>query len=72
VSSKVQEFESKLDETSSIRDLRQAAKEILGGEVAWSWDLPRTREGYYHYDGSIEVRWLLSISRSTKYAAGCG
>lgn len=39
----------------SIRDMRKAAKEIVGEEVMWDWDLPRTREGYYHYSGGMEV-----------------
>ena len=40
---------------ASIRDMRKAAKEALGYDLQWDWDLPRTREGYYHYQGGIPV-----------------
>jgi len=26
--------------------MRKAARDILGREVGWDWELPRTREGY--------------------------
>ncbi|KAH7911603.1 isocitrate lyase and phosphorylmutase [Hygrophoropsis aurantiaca] len=40
----------------SNSDARAAAKEVLGGaDVSWDWDLPRTREGYYHYTGGLEA-----------------
>lgn len=44
------------------REARVLAKEIAGAEVAWDWDLPRTKEGYYHYNGGVEVRSSLSQS----------
>ena len=31
---------------ASITDMRKAARDILGREVGWDWELPRTREGY--------------------------
>ncbi|GAA6062564.1 hypothetical protein JCM10212_004877 [Sporobolomyces blumeae] len=37
----------------SNREARVIAKEICGEEVAWDWDLPRTKEGYYHYRGGM-------------------
>jgi len=39
----------------SITDSRLVAKDILGEEVFWDWDLPRTREGYYHFTGGINA-----------------
>lgn len=48
------------DSTGSIREMRVIAKEVLGEAVEWDWDLPRTREGYYHYQGGIPVRTLFT------------
>ncbi|KAH7107162.1 isocitrate lyase and phosphorylmutase [Auriculariales sp. MPI-PUGE-AT-0066] len=45
-------------------DARQIATDILGKPVFWDWDLPRTREGYYHYTGGIEA----AIRRVSAYA----
>lgn len=39
----------------SLTDMRAAAKEVLGRDLGWDWDLPRTREGYYHYSGGMPV-----------------
>jgi len=40
----------------SNRQCRDAARAILNGkDVEWSWDLPRTREGFYHYKGGVEA-----------------
>ncbi|GAA6016086.1 hypothetical protein JCM10207_004438 [Rhodosporidiobolus poonsookiae] len=39
----------------SNREAREVAKEIAGGEVKWDWDLPRTKEGYYHYKGGMDA-----------------
>ncbi|CAG7847550.1 2-methylisocitrate lyase, mitochondrial {ECO:0000303/PubMed:7117251, ECO:0000303/Ref.2, ECO:0000303/Ref.3, ECO:0000303/Ref.4} {ECO:0000269/PubMed:7117251, ECO:0000269/Ref.2, ECO:0000269/Ref.3, ECO:0000269/Ref.4}; Flags: Precursor [Serendipita indica DSM 11827] len=43
---------------------RQAAKHVLGTDVRWSWDLPKTREGYYHFKGGVEA----AIKRSNLFA----
>lgn len=45
-------------------EARAYAKEILGEDVFWDWDLPRTREGYYHYTGGIEA----AIKRTLTFA----
>ncbi|GAA5894509.1 hypothetical protein JCM8208_006260 [Rhodotorula glutinis] len=37
----------------SNREARVIAKELVGEEVGWDWDLPRTKEGYYHYRGGM-------------------
>ncbi|KAG5715710.1 hypothetical protein E4T56_gene161 [Termitomyces sp. T112] len=43
---------------------RTIAADILGQPVFWDCDLPRTREGYYHYTGGIEA----AIKRTMTYA----
>ncbi|CAE6454135.1 unnamed protein product [Rhizoctonia solani] len=48
----------------SVNDARYVAKEILGEHVLWDWDLPRTREGYYHFTGGIDA----SIERVLAFA----
>ncbi|KAG6911336.1 hypothetical protein DXG01_001007 [Tephrocybe rancida] len=45
-------------------EARVVAADILGESVFWDCDLPRTREGYYHYTGGIEA----AIKRSMAYA----
>lgn len=37
----------------SMRDMRAAAEIILGRPCHWDCDLPRTREGYYHFQGGL-------------------
>lgn len=48
----------------SNRQCREAARAILRKDVEWSWDLPRTREGYYHYKGGVEaaIKRVLAFS----------
>lgn len=49
-------YESKVkDAQLTNREARVIAKEICGGEVKWDWDLPRTKEGYYHFQGGVAV-----------------
>ncbi|EGN93186.1 hypothetical protein SERLA73DRAFT_172339 [Serpula lacrymans var. lacrymans S7.3] len=48
----------------SNNDAKDIAKDILGERVFWDWDLPRTREGYYHYTGGLEA----AINRALIYA----
>ncbi|KAI0049292.1 isocitrate lyase and phosphorylmutase [Auriscalpium vulgare] len=45
-------------------EARDIAADILGAQVDWDWDLPRTREGYYHTTGGIEA----AISRALEFA----
>ncbi|KLO15061.1 isocitrate lyase and phosphorylmutase [Schizopora paradoxa] len=51
-------------ENKSNTQAREIAKDMLGKEVFWNWDLPRTREGYYHFTGGVEA----AIKRSKIYA----
>jgi isocitrate lyase len=48
----------------SIDESRELAKIITGENVFWDCDLPRTREGYYHYTGGIDA----AIKRSLVFA----
>ena len=50
------------------REARLVAKDIAGSEVKWDWDLPRTKEGYYHYKGGVAVRHFL-CSYLTSYTS---
>ncbi|TFK41897.1 isocitrate lyase [Crucibulum laeve] len=45
-------------------EARDIAREILGEPVFWDCDLPRTREGYYHYTGGVEA----AIKRTMAFA----
>ncbi|KAH0613872.1 uncharacterized protein H6S33_005758 [Morchella sextelata] len=46
----------------SLSDSRILAKEILGREIFFSWDIPRTREGYYHYRAGIQAATKRSLA----------
>ncbi|BGP39179.1 mitochondrial 2-methylisocitrate lyase [Rhodotorula kratochvilovae] len=55
-SAKFDQYKSRIAGASlSNREARAVAKEIVGEEVGWDWDLPRTKEGYYHYRGGMEA-----------------
>jgi len=51
-------------EGKSNSEAREVATDILGKPVYWDWDLPRTREGYYHVTGGVEP----AIKRSIAFA----
>ncbi|KZV69727.1 isocitrate lyase and phosphorylmutase [Peniophora sp. CONT] len=44
-------------------EARETAQQILGAPVDWDWDLPRTREGYYHTTGGSEH----ALARAIEY-----
>ncbi|KAL1955802.1 hypothetical protein VTO42DRAFT_8041 [Malbranchea cinnamomea] len=46
-----EEYKSKVRENRdwSISQRRALADRLTGTPVFWSWDIPRTREGFYHY-----------------------
>ncbi|KAF8640732.1 hypothetical protein AX17_000383 [Amanita inopinata Kibby_2008] len=48
----------------SNNDAREVAADILGEPAYWDWDLPRTKEGYYHYTGGVEA----AIKRTVAFA----
>ncbi|KAF7347411.1 Isocitrate lyase [Mycena venus] len=51
-------------EGKSNSEAREIALDILGKPVYWDWDLPRTREGYYHVTGGVEP----AIKRAIAFA----
>ena len=56
--SKFKEYKSKVAGEGVIvsnREARVIAQEVCGTPVEWDWDLPRTKEGYYHYKGGMAV-----------------
>jgi len=48
----------------SNTEARAIAKGILGVDIAWNWDSPRTREGYYRLQGGCQC----AINRAVAYA----
>ncbi|KAI5813096.1 isocitrate lyase [Pyronema omphalodes] len=70
--------------TRSNSDSRAVAKELLGRDIFFSWDVPRTREGYYHYKAGMpaaikrtkafapfaDMLWLETKKPSLKQAQG--
>ncbi|GAA5970523.1 hypothetical protein JCM11641_007338 [Rhodosporidiobolus odoratus] len=55
-SSKLLQYKQRISEASGLvsnRAAREVAREVVGEEVGWDWDLPRTKEGYYHYRGGM-------------------
>lgn len=48
----------------SNAEARRVAHDLIGETVAWNWDLPRTREGYYHYAGGVDA----AVARVKAYA----
>lgn len=48
----------------SISDSRILARELLGRDVFFNWDISRTREGYYHYRAGLPA----AIKRSLAFA----
>jgi len=51
-------------EGKSNLDARLIAQDILGEPIHWDWDMPKTREGYYHYTGGVEA----AIKRELAFA----
>lgn len=52
----VDKFTAKVNPLSetSHKEARKLAKEILGKDIYFNWDVSRTREGYYRYDGGTQ------------------
>ncbi|KAG8529463.1 isocitrate lyase 1 [Bacidia gigantensis] len=48
----------------SNSEARALAKTLTGVDVPWDWDAPRTREGYYRYQGGIAT----AVNRGRAYA----
>ncbi|KAJ5275473.1 isocitrate lyase AcuD [Penicillium chrysogenum] len=48
----------------SNAEARRISFEITGTHIYWDWDAPRTREGYYRYQGGTSC----AVSRAVAYA----
>lgn len=48
----------------SNTEARNIAASIVGSEIDWDWDSPRTREGYYHTTGGTDA----AVSRTLAFA----
>lgn len=48
----------------SNSEARAIAKGLTGVEIHWDWDAPRTREGFYRYQGGCPC----AINRGAAYA----
>lgn len=59
----VSEYRS-LAKGKSNGEARAFAKRITGVDIHWDWDSPRTREGYYRYQGGCRC----AINRGRAYA----
>ncbi|GAO52104.1 isocitrate lyase [Saitoella complicata NRRL Y-17804] len=53
-----------LAKDKTIVEKKAIAKSITGADVYWDWDAPRTREGYYRYQGGTQC----AINRAVAYA----
>ncbi|OJJ49233.1 hypothetical protein ASPZODRAFT_1433369 [Penicilliopsis zonata CBS 506.65] len=45
-------------------EARALAKQLTGLDIYWDWDSPRTREGYYRYQGGTQC----AVNRAVAYA----
>ncbi|KAL7621027.1 mitochondrial 2-methylisocitrate lyase [Parahypoxylon ruwenzoriense] len=52
----------KADRNMGITKRRELANQYTGKPVAFSWDIPRTREGYYHYRAGMEAATKRAIA----------
>ncbi|RMZ77790.1 hypothetical protein DV737_g4210, partial [Chaetothyriales sp. CBS 132003] len=48
----------------SNSEARAIAKGLLGADIFWDWDSPRTREGYYRYQGGCSC----AVNRAIAFA----
>ncbi|GJJ09939.1 hypothetical protein Clacol_004163 [Clathrus columnatus] len=57
------EYKKAVDGKSNS-EARLVAREILGKDVFWDWDIPRTKEGFYHTTGGNEavIKRLLAFA----------
>ncbi len=51
----------------SNAEAREVARQLLGKDVFFDWDAPRTREGYYRLRGGCDC----AINRAVAYAPYC-
>lgn len=72
------------DSALSISNRRKIAAGYLSSPITWSWDIPRTREGFYHYKAGLpaataraiqfapyaDLLWLETADPNVRRAAG--
>lgn len=51
--SKIDEYTARVDRNLSLWRRRMLADQYTQNPVFFSWDIPRTREGYYHYQAGL-------------------
>jgi isocitrate lyase len=51
----------------SLLEMRGVARSVLGKDVYFDWDAPRTREGYYRLKGGCDC----AVNRAVAYAPYC-
>lgn len=51
--SKIDGYKAQVDRNDSLWRRRQLANQYTQRPVFFSWDIPRTREGYYHYQAGL-------------------
>ena len=84
--SKIAEYKKTVEENRnlSISKRRNVASKYTKSPVFWSWDIPRTREGFHHYKAGIpaatkraiafapyaDLLWLETADPSVSKAAG--
>lgn len=47
----------------SNHEARAIAQRVTGVDIYWNWDSPRTREGYYRYQGGTQC----AVNRAVAY-----
>ncbi|GAA5922277.1 hypothetical protein JCM1841_001393 [Sporobolomyces salmonicolor] len=64
--SKIDDFHKQSAHVSHSKAV-QLAKKLLGVQVHWDWNAPRTREGFYRYQGGTQC----AINRAVAFAPYC-
>ena len=59
----LREYQS-LAHGKSNAEARAIAKGLIGVDIHWDWDAPRTREGFYRYQGGCQC----AVNRAVAYA----
>lgn len=49
-------------EPTSLSRRRKQAEKFLGKPIMFSWDIPRTREGFYHYKAGLSAATKRAIA----------
>ncbi|KAF3910140.1 hypothetical protein AA313_de0207932 [Arthrobotrys entomopaga] len=60
------EIDDFVEQTANMSnyDARKLTKSILGHDIFYSWEIPRTREGYYHFKAGVPA----AVKRSIAFA----